>query len=410
MPLPEIFLKTQWYAEKMDSTYDVIIAGGGPAGGSAAFHLGQAGARVLVLERQQLPRYKPCGGGVPLAALKDFPFSFEPVIEARPDQVEYAFGKESIQLPITRNAIVMVMRDRFDAYLLEKSGAELRTGVALRTIKALNRGIEIVTSSGEKLSARYVIGADGANSTVARQAGLWQKRGHIPAIEVEVPVSEALLQDYARRPLFLFGAIRWGYVWIFPKADHLSVGVAAFHPKRGELQAVLRREMTRRGIDVNQGARHGHTIPLYTWPRSVASGRILLAGDAAGVVDPLTGEGIRFALRSGRLAAEAVAVDEPQLYPASLFRKIGFSHSFGMPLSAVFYLIPSLCFALGVSNPFATRAFVDLLSDKAGYPQVIFRLFATLPVFAGTEILSALLSALGSSGRGERLRKAVYGL
>jgi geranylgeranyl reductase family protein len=394
----------------LSSRYDAIIAGGGPAGGSAAFHLVRVGARVLVLERQHLPRYKPCGGGVSLAALKQFPFSFEPVIEARPNQVEYAFGKESVRLPITRDAIAMVMRDRFDAYLLEQSGAEVRTGVAVRSIEETGQGVEVVTNSGEKLSARYVIGADGANSTVARQVGLWRKQGHIPAIEVEVPVSEAVFKSYASQPLFLFGAIRWGYIWIFPKADHLSVGIAAFHPKRGELQAVLKHEMAQRGIDVGRGARHGHTIPIYTRPRPVATGRILLAGDAAGVVDPLTGEGIRFALKSGRLAAESLAVDAPQRYPASLFREIGLSHSFGIPLSAVFYLIPSICFALGVSNPFATQAFVDLLSDKAGYPQVIFHLFATLPAFAGTEILAGLLSRLGSSARGDRLRKKVYGL
>ncbi len=393
----------------MSSNYDVIVAGGGPAGGSAAYHLGQAGARVLVLERQYIPRYKPCGGGVPKAALQQFPFSFESVIEACPDQVEYALGRFQIRLPLNRDAIVMVMRDRFDAYLLEKSGAEVRTGAAVRSITETKLGVEVITEAGEKVTARYAIGADGVNSTVARQAGLWRKQGRIPAIEVEVPASAAVLQAYARRPLFMFGAIRWGYVWIFPKANHLSVGVAALHPRRGQLQAVLGREMARRGIDVSRGARHGHTIPLYTRPRPVATKRILLAGDAAGLVDPLTGEGIRFALKSGRLAAEALAAETPRRYAGNLFRKIGFSHSFGIPLSTTFYLIPPLCFAFGVSNPFATQAFVDLLSDKAGYPQVIFRLFATLPAFAATEALAALMDVLGPAGRGNRLREAVYG-
>lgn len=393
----------------MSSSYDVIVAGGGPAGGSAAYHLVQAGARVLVLERQDLPRYKACGGAIPKAALQSFPFSFEPVIEARPDQVEYALGSAHVRLPLPREAIVMVMRDRFDAYLLERSGAEVRTGVGLRTISETRQGVQVTTENGEKLAAGYLIGADGVNSTVARQAGLWRKNGRIPAIEVEVPVRQAIFQRYARRPLFLFGAIGWGYAWIFPKADHLSVGVAALHPKRGQLQAVLEREMSRYGIDLGQGARHGHTIPLYTRLRPVATHRVLLAGDAAGLVDPLTGEGIRFALKSGRLAAEALAANKPQRYAGKIFSQIGLSHGFGIPLSAIFYLIPPLCFALGVSNPFATQAFVNLLSDQAGYPRVIFRLFATLPAFAVTEVLAGLLDVLSSSRRGDRLRAAIYG-
>jgi hypothetical protein len=167
--------------------------------------------------------------------------------------------------------------------------------------------------------------------------------------------------------------------------------------------------MARYGIDLSCGARHGHTIPLYTRPRPVATDRVLLVGDAAGLVDPLTGEGIRFALKSGRLAAESLAIEAPHRYAGKIFRQIGSNHGFGVPLSTVFYLIPPLCFALGVSNPFATQAFVDLLSDKAGYPQVIFRLFATLPAFAVTEILAAFLDVLGQSRRGDRLRAAVYG-
>ena len=346
---------------------------------------------------------------MPKAALRQFPFSFDSVIEARPNQVEYALGKYRVQLPLSQDAIVMVMRDRFDAHLLEKSGAEVRSGDAVRSVAEDGRGVEVITETGERLRASYVIGADGVNSTVARQTGLWRKQGRIPAIEVEVPASDSILRAYGRRPLFMFGAIRWGYAWIFPKADHLSVGVAALRPKRGELQAVLGREMERRGIDLSLGVRHGHTIPLYTRPRPVAKRRVLLAGDAAGLVDPLTGEGIRFALQSGRLAAEALIAGSPQRYASRLFWEIGFSHSFAIPLSTIFYLIPPLCFALGVSNPFATQAFVDLLSDKGGYPLVILRLFATLPAFAITEALAAGLDALGPAGRGERFRAEIYG-
>jgi len=392
----------------MSRHYDVIVAGGGPAGGSAAYHLVHEGARVLVIERQKLPRYKACGGAIPKTALCQFPFSFESVIETSPNQVAYAMGNYQIQLPLTRDAIVMVMRDRLDTYLLEKSGADVRTGAAVRSIIETNREVLVTTEDGEKLTARFLIGADGVNSTVARQTGLWRNYSRIPAIEVEVSVSESIFQKYARCPYFLFGAIRWGYAWIFPKADHLSVGIAALRPKRGELQTLLAHEMSCRGIDLRQGIRQGHTIPLFTRPRPVATNRTLLVGDAAGLVDPLTGEGIRFALKSGRLAATALATETPQRYTGILFRQIGLNHSFGIPLSTVFYLLPPLCFALGVSNPFATQAILDMLSDKAGYPQVIFRLFATLPVFAAAEVLARLLNNLGHTRKGDQLRSLVY--
>ncbi len=99
--------------------------------------------------------------------------------------------------------------------------------------------------------------------------------------------------------------------------------------------------------------------------------RSLLVGDAAGLVDPFSGEGIRFAIKSGKMAAEAILSERLDQYPQHVYREIGFSHMFGIGLALLFYYLPGLCFVLGVRNPFATQAFVDLLSDRANYPIVI---------------------------------------
>ncbi len=113
----------------MTGIYDTLIVGGGPAGGSAAFFLGQAGQRVLVLEKENLPRYKPCGGGLSEDVLNQFPFSFEPVIERRVKAVRYVLDDQAVTIPLPGDSMCMVMRDRFDAYLLQHARAELRPGI-----------------------------------------------------------------------------------------------------------------------------------------------------------------------------------------------------------------------------------------------------------------------------------------
>lgn len=107
----------------------------------------------------------------------------------------------------------------------------------------------------------------------------------------------------------------------------------------------------------------------------------MLVGDAAGLADPFTGEGIRLAIKSGRLAAQAILSGHPEQYPTMVDQEIGVSQTFALRLSWFFYHFPGLCFTFGASNPFSTQAFTDLLADRAGYPMVILRLFASLPLY-----------------------------
>ena len=110
----------------MPNTYDVIIAGGGPAGATAAFFLGQAGQHVLLLEKDPLPRYKTCGGAVSLRVLQQFPFSFEPVIQSKVRALSYALGNRFLTMPLRDPSLCMVMRSEFDAYLLQHVDADVR--------------------------------------------------------------------------------------------------------------------------------------------------------------------------------------------------------------------------------------------------------------------------------------------
>lgn len=392
----------------MSGNYDVIIAGAGPAGSTAAYFLGEAGRRVLVLEKERLPRYKPCGGGLAAGLLEQFPFSFDPVIESRVRSISYALAGRTVTVPVANGAVYMVMRDRFDAHVLAHARAEVRDGTPVRSVTELEDRVVVETRTGEVFEGHYLIGADGANSVVAQAVGLRRGKTLAAAIEAEVPVSQEVMRRFDSAPLFIFGEVRMGYLWIFPKADHLSVGIGALQPARGALPATLARVMARYGISLDGVRLHGHPLPIYTRREPIATARTLLAGDAAGLVDPLTGEGIRHAVKSGRLAAEAILAGRPDEYTAQVHRHIGRSHTFGLGLAWLFYHLLRPCFELGVRNPLATRAFVDMLSDHAGYPQVILRLFGTLPVHLLVEALAGVAGRLGGPGSRRRIRSVVY--
>jgi hypothetical protein len=152
----------------------------------------------------------------------------------------------------------------------------------------------------------------------------------------------------------------------------------------------------------------GHPIPIYSGKHTLLGKRTLLTGDAAGLVDPFSGEGIRFAVKSGKIAAEAILSGDLAQYPSRIYREIGISHSFGIGLALLFYNFPRLCFFLGVCNPYATKAFVDLLADRLDYPGVIVSIFGTLPLFLITEMVAAIASLFGGPEHGKRIRAAVY--
>ena len=394
----------------MNTKYDVIIVGGGPAGGTAAYFLGRAGRRVLVLEKETLPRYKACGGGISAHVLEQFPISLEAVMESKVKAISYALGAETITIPLSDQSVRMVMRDEFDAYLLKHAEAEIRQGVSVRAVEERADAVIVETAEGERIEGGYLIAADGANSVVARSVGLRRKKTVAGAIEVEAVVPAEVFARFADKPLFIFGEVATGYLWIFPKSDHLSVGIGALHPQPGELQATLERVMARYGISISGQPQKGHPIPIYNRCEPISTHRTLLVGDAAGLVDPFTGEGIRFAIKSGRLAAESILSGHPERYPALVDRQIGRNHRLGIILTNVFYNWTQLGLELGLRNPFVTRALVDMLADRIGYGRVIMSLFGTLPLFLLSETVAGLAKLVGGANAMNRFREVVYSM
>ena len=234
--------------------------------------------------------------------------------------------------------------------------------------------------------------------------GLRRGKTMAGALEAELPATPENLRRFGHTLLFIFGDIHAGYAWIFPKAAYLSIGIMALRPRPGELQARLAEVVARYGLSLEGVPVKGHPIPLYLRREPIMTARTLLVGDAAGLADPFSGEGIRLAIKSGQLAAQAILSGAPARYPALVWRDIGRSQLLGLWLSQLFFRFPLLFFRLGASNPLLTPALMDILADRGSYARVLLTACVTLPVYVLTEAAAGLAGTLGHPASGQRLR------
>jgi flavin-dependent dehydrogenase len=292
----------------------------------------------------------------------------------------------AVDVDLPDQPIVMVRRSEFDAFLLSQAKAEVLEGVSVITVTETGDWVR-VTAGDASYTARYVVGADGPFSQVARSLGLRQSRRMGGTLEAEVPLdgNGALQASYNSHAVFMMGVVPWGYSWIFPKGDRLSVGIVRFRPGRVDLRSALYREVEQRGISLQGTPIHGHPVPYYqapTWPfwpeatlgplvrqplERLSTRRCLLVGDAAGLVDPLIGEGIRYAISSARLAAEAIANGDLSGYEATIWRQIGRSLGTAGLAATVFYSLPWLGYQLGLRNRETMQYLVDVMAGRASY-------------------------------------------
>jgi flavin-dependent dehydrogenase len=202
----------------------------------------------------------------------------------------------------------MTQRRHLDAFLVEKAcaeGARFVDGVHVKSIDREDGGL-IVRSNGDAFQAGAVAGADGANGVVATALGLAPCEAAV-ALEANLPCSGQTMERWEKTVGLDLGGLPGGYGWVFPKGDHLNVGVGGWRFVGPSLRRHLSALCRQHGFDeARLRDLRGHHLPMRRPRAAIVRGPALLVGDAAGLVDPLSGEGIHTAIRSAQLAAEAL--------------------------------------------------------------------------------------------------------
>ena len=300
-------------------TLDAVVIGGGPAGATAAHELARQGHQVLLLDRGG--RIKPCGGAIPPRLIRDFEIPEELLVAHARCARMIAPSNKHVDIPIENGFVGMVDREHFDEWLRERAaqaGAQRRTGTfdhfetdpdGTRVVCWRLRGEDGL----QRARTRMVIGADGARSEVARQGGVpnAEKTKYVFAYHeiLEVPEASSRPAGYDATRCDVYYQGRFSpdfYGWVFPHGRTLSIGTGSAN-KGFALRASVERLREASGLaDAVTLRREGAPIPLKPLPRWDNGRDLVLAGDAAGVVAPASGEGIYYAMLGGQLAAEAV--------------------------------------------------------------------------------------------------------
>ncbi|MDT0309939.1 geranylgeranyl reductase family protein [Streptomyces sp. DSM 44917] len=303
------------------AVWDVVVVGAGPAGASAARAAAEAGRRVLLLEKAELPRYKTCGGGIIGPSRDALPPGFDLPLQDRVHAVTFSLNGRLARTRKSRRMLFgLVNRPEFDQRLAEaavKAGAELRTGATVSRVEQHGpsvpdrRTVAVVLAGGETLLARAVVGADGSASRIGAHVGVRLAQVDL-GLEAEIPVPPEVARDWSGRVLIDWGPLPGSYGWVFPKGDTLTVGVISARGEGAATKRYLEDFIGRLGLAGFEPAlSSGHLTRCRTDDSPLSRGRVLVCGDAAGLLEPWTREGISFALRSGRLAGQwAVRIAE----------------------------------------------------------------------------------------------------
>ena len=354
--------------------FDVLVVGAGPAGSTAAYRLVKAGASVLLADKARFPRDKPCGGGLTMRAVRQLPFSVEPVVEDRTRRVRVGLDfRGRFERTTEQPLVLMTQRARLDAFLAEQAaqaGAEFQDGARVNDLELLDDGVR-ATVNGRKVGAQWLLCADGVNGTSSRAIGLDGERTYGVALEGNVPYGVVDEDEYRGRLFLELANVPGGYGWVFPKSDHVNVGVGGWEREGPRLRQHLARFCREYGISESSLENvRGYRLPLLHARARLAKGHAALLGDAAGLVDPLSGDGIYEAFLSARLAAEAVVAGDLEAYDRELRRALSSQLAAAWGAKVALDRFPRLTYVV-VRTPYLWKAVESLIGGEVPSPSAM---------------------------------------
>jgi geranylgeranyl reductase family protein len=371
------------------ATYDLVVVGAGPAGATCARAAALAGLRVLLLDKARFPRAKPCAGALSCQALHqlDLPLP-ENLVEREFTGGRLWYKDRCIEAHKPYRAGVLVRRERFDAWLVEQAaaaGAEVRLGQAVRSV-ADNNGRVLARTADDTLSGRFLVVAEGASGrlkTAVRPPDRPRDYTFCVCADIESPEAMGDVPMDIR-----FGIARAGYGWVFSRRGEVSIGIGEQGDRLTNPVALMHALLAANGFPATTRL-VGHKIPMGGVPRRVAAGRILLAGDAAGFADAILGEGIAYALASGRLAGERLAAhlagSDPEppaaAYTAACQASLGEELRQTLYLARCLRLAPDRLLAVILSDREALSRYIDILAGKLSYKTFNRWMLRRLPLF-----------------------------
>ena len=307
--------------------YDVIVVGAGPAGSTAAKCLAEKGIKVALIDKKKFPRDKPCGGGLPTRVLKRFPYTVDLIDSISYGSVTYSSSlRYKFKIMRDKPLIATVLRKNFDNGLVKVAlakGVDFLENKTVKDIKIDDGKATAILDDGTQLESSILIGADGVRSVIAEKANLAKKTDDIClCILEEQQMTEKQLDKLFsnKRVVHIFIKTRGisGYGWVFPKKNYLNIGIGEFETDHnGTKPKKNLKEVFENYIEILKEKKilpknfiiknlQGGTLPIFPLQKTY-SDHILLCGDAAGFINPITGEGIYYAMVSGQIAANISA-------------------------------------------------------------------------------------------------------